>query len=617
MNNNISTAKSSLPNYQNPQQVLSEVFGFENFRPLQQTIIEGLLAGCDQFVLMPTGGGKSLCYQIPALLCDGIAIVVSPLISLMQDQVQALHANGVKAAYFNSSLTALEARQVLAQLHAAELNLLYVAPERLLMPSFLQRLNEVKIGLFAIDEAHCVSQWGHDFRPEYVQLGQLRDLFPSIPMIAMTATADKQTRDDVIIRLKLRTPKWHVASFDRPNIRYSIIEKHQPLQQIRHFLKERAEQSGIIYCTTRRGVDELATHLQQSGYKALPYHAGMSTADRAHTQTAFQRDDIQIIVATIAFGMGIDKPNVRFIVHHDMSKNIESYYQETGRAGRDGLPAEALLLFSFSDVVKVRHLIEQNQNPQQQRIELHKLNAMIAFADEKICRRQVLLNYFGENLAKPCGNCDVCLNPPQTYDATCDAQKALSCVYRLGQRFGINYVVEVLRGANNERIKQWRHDQLSTYGIGKHLSSMQWLSLLRQLIQQGYLEQDIANYSVLKLTQKARSLLRGEVTLHVAQVAAKPPTTGNKKSKAKLSDENYDEQLFNKLARLRKQLADTLKVPPFIIFSDASLVEMAQHKPMNTQTFLAINGVGKYKLQAYGTDFIQAIQDYRDEKIPS
>lgn len=611
--------KSRQPIFQTPHHVLSDVFGFENFRPLQLEIIEGLLAEKDQFVLMPTGGGKSLCFQIPALLRKGVAIVVSPLISLMQDQVQALLGNGVKAAFFNSSLTGNQARHVLAAFHAGDLDLLYVAPERLLMPSFLQRLNDMPIALFAIDEAHCVSQWGHDFRPEYVQLGQIRDLFPHVPMIAMTATADKQTRDDVIVRLKLRTPQWYVASFDRPNIKYTILEKHQPLQQIKHFLTRHSDQAGIIYCTTRRGVDDLANHLQQAGYKALPYHAGMSTQDRAAAQNAFQRDDISIIVATIAFGMGIDKPNVRFVIHHDISKNIESYYQETGRAGRDGLPADALLLFSFSDVVKVRHLIEQNQNPEQQRIELHKLNAMIAFADEKVCRRQVLLNYFGENLEKPCGNCDVCLNPPTTIDATRDAQIALSCVYRMGQRFGMNHVVDVLRGGNNEKIKQWRHDTISTYGIGKHLSTVEWLSLLRQLIQHGYLEQDIANYSVLKLTDKSRSLLRGEATLFVAQASVKPSAKETKKQKQRVSkaETDYDETLFQKLSKLRKQLADGLKVPPFIIFSDASLVEMARDKPANAQAFLHINGVGKYKLEAYGNDFIRAIMDYDGQKQPA
>lgn len=595
--------------YRTPKDVLSEVFGFQAFRPKQEEIIHGLLEGRDQFVLMPTGGGKSLCYQIPSILRSGTGIVVSPLISLMQDQVQALKSNGVKAAFLNSSLSVPDLKKVLAQLHQNELDLLYVAPERLMMPSFIERLRELSLALFAIDEAHCVSQWGHDFRPEYVQLGELRNLFPTVPMIAMTATADKQTREDVIIRLRLKNPEWHVASFDRPNIKYGIIEKHQPLQQIRQFLNRYPDQAGIIYCTTRRAVDELAVHLQQSGFKALPYHAGLDTDRRAKTQEAFQRDDVSIIVATIAFGMGIDKPNVKFVIHYDLSRNIESYYQETGRAGRDGLPAEALLLFSFGDVMKIRHLIEQNQNQEQQRIEMHKLNAMIAFADEKVCRRQVLLNYFGEHLSEPCGNCDVCLDPPKTYNATQDAQKALSCVYRLNQRFGMHYVIDVLRGAETLKIKQWGHNRLSTYGIGSHLSTAQWLSLFRQLIQRGYLEQDIARYSVLKLTSNARPLLKGELELYLTISEMKTVEDKKKpKHKPKVASHPTD-PLFQKLSKLRKSLADSLKVPPFIIFSDASLLEMSLTKPTDEKSFLAINGVGKYKLETYGNEFLRAIKE--------
>jgi len=500
-----------------PEHILSNVFGFESFRPLQKTIIDGLLSGHNQFVLMPTGGGKSLCYQIPAIILEGVGIIVSPLISLMQDQVQALQANGISAAFYNSSLDAQEARQVLAKLHQGQLDLLYVAPERLMSEAFLQRLSDIDIGLFAIDEAHCVSQWGHDFRPEYVRLGELHSLFPQTPMIAMTATADKQTRADILLRLHLQDAQQHVASFDRPNIHYNIIEKYKPKEQVKQFLNQHKDQSGIIYCTTRNRVDEVAAALQAEGLNAEPYHAGLSNQQRSQAQAAFQRDDVQIIVATVAFGMGIDKPNVRFVLHYDISKNIESYYQETGRAGRDGLPAEALLLFGAGDIAKVRGMLEQSENPEQKRIELHKLNAMAAFAETQSCRRRVLLNYFGETMEKDCGNCDCCAKPAETYDATVDAQKALSCVFRVNQRFGLAHVVEVLRGANTQRIRSWGHDRLSTYGIGKELSQIHWTSIFRQLIHQGYLEQDIANYSILKLTDKARPLLRGEQTLQLAK----------------------------------------------------------------------------------------------------
>ncbi|NKB46330.1 MAG: DNA helicase RecQ, partial [Legionellales bacterium] len=449
-----------------PQQILEQVFGFAQFRSQQEVVIEELVAGRDQFVLMPTGGGKSLCYQIPALVRSGVAIVVSPLISLMQDQVHALQANGVAAAYYNSALSSEDSRRVLAKMHQHELDLLYIAPERLMMERFLQRLEEIDIALFAIDEAHCVSQWGHDFRPEYVQLGQLRQTFPDIPMIALTATADAQTRQDVMMQLRLRDPQVHVASFDRPNIRYTVLEKHKPFDQLIQFVGERRGQAGIVYCTTRKKVEEVTQRLQTEGIESLAYHAGLPVQQRQHAQQAFQRDDIHIIVATVAFGMGIDKPNVRFIVHFNIAKNIENYYQETGRAGRDNLPAEALTLFGLSDLVQVRALLERTENPTQRRIELHKLNAIAGFAEAQTCRRQVLLNYFGESLAVACGNCDICLHPPQQYDATVDAQKALSCVYRVQQRFGLGHVIDVLRGRKNVRIQQYRHDQLSTFGIG-------------------------------------------------------------------------------------------------------------------------------------------------------
>lgn len=599
-------------------EILRKVFGFSQFRPLQRAIIESIMAGRDNFVLMPTGGGKSLCYQIPAIVRKGVGIIVSPLISLMQNQVQALQANGVSAVFYNSSLTQTQAMKVLAKLHHGELDLLYIAPERLLNPSFLQRLTEIEISLFAIDEAHCVSQWGHDFRPEYLQLKQLRLLFPEIPVIALTATADKQTRTDIVHQLGLQQPDFHMGSFNRPNIQYLVLDKHQPFKQLQQFISTHTHEAGIVYCLTRNRVEEVAEKLKQAGIIAAPYHAGLSYLQRQKTQDAFQKDDLQIVVATIAFGMGIDKPNVRFVVHYDLPKNIESYYQETGRAGRDGLPAEALLLYGIGDAVVVRRIIEQNKNETQKRIELHKLNAMAAFAESQTCRRRVLLNYFNETLDVNCQNCDICLNPPETFDATQDARKALSCVYRTEQRFGIAYVIDILRGADQLRIKQFRHDKLTTYGIGAHLSIQEWQSIFRQLIHHGFLEQDIANYSVLKLTGRARPLLRGEekITLAKARIKAEPP--GEKKSKTKkIVDYIHDQVLFEQLRKLRKQLSDLNKVPPFVVFSDASLYEMSAKLPVNEITFLEINGVGQRKLEAYGQQFIKLIQQYASSQEKS
>ena len=595
------------------------MFGYDEFRPLQEDIIHRAIAGEDNFVLMPTGGGKSLCYQIPALVREGIGIVVSPLISLMQDQVQALIANGVSAAFYNSALTEAEAKKTLVALHQGELDLLYIAPERLMTESFLARLNDIPLALFAIDEAHCVSQWGHDFRPEYLQLGQLRDYFPDVPLIALTATADKQTRQDIAKRLRLTRAKIHIGSFNRPNIRYTIMDKQKPFAQLTHFLKDHEQEAGIVYCLSRKRVEEVADKLQQHGYSALPYHAGFSTQQRQKTQEAFQRDDVNIIVATIAFGMGIDKSNVRFVVHYDLPKHIEGYYQETGRAGRDGLPAEALLLYGLQDIVVAKGLIANNENPDQQRIELHKLNCMTAFAEAQTCRRQVLLNYFDETLEEACGNCDICLNPPETYDGTQEAQKALSCVYRLRENYGVNYVIDVLRGKEEERIKRLGHDRLSTYGIGKALSQEEWHSLFRQLIHLGYLEQDLAHYSVLRLTSQAKSILKGEKSLILAKSRVKYRAPKKEKAekikkterstKTPASELNYDKTLFEKLRRLRKSLALEANVAPFIIFSDVSLIEMSTYLPSTHEEFLAITGVGQKKLESFGKIFLEAIEE--------
>ncbi|MDQ7002386.1 MAG: DNA helicase RecQ, partial [Ghiorsea sp.] len=442
--------------------VLQDTFGYANFRPNQQGIIDDLIAGKDSFVLMPTGGGKSLCYQIPALVRDGVAIVVSPLIALMKDQVDALQASGVAAEYYNSSLSSEHAKRVLAKLHNDELDLLYIAPERLLSSDFLARLADINITLFAIDEAHCVSQWGHDFRPDYQRLSMLREHFPQIPLIALTATADEQTRQDIVKVLGLQHAKHYVSSFDRPNIRYTVFEKHKPFEQLTQFMEKYKGVAGIVYALSRKRVEEVANKLKDHGVRAAAYHAGLSSDIRAGVQESFLRDEIDVVVATVAFGMGIDKPNIRFVAHYDLPKNIEGYYQETGRAGRDGLPAEALLLSGAQDMVTSRRFIEQGNNEAQKRIENYKLNAMISFSEATICRRKVLLNYFAEERKEDCGNCDICLNPPQLFDATQDAQKALSCVYRLQQGFGVKYVIDVLRGASHERILNRQHNKLST-----------------------------------------------------------------------------------------------------------------------------------------------------------
>lgn len=594
-----------------PQAILQKVFGFNAFRFAQEDIITGLIAGEDQFVLMPTGGGKSLCYQIPALLRPGVAIVVSPLIALMQDQVTALKTNGVRAAYYNSSLEAQEARQVLAKLHGNALDLLYIAPERLMSDDFLARLDEIPISLFAIDEAHCISGWGHNFRPEYVRLGELRQRFPKIPLIALTATADKPTQADIVHHLHLQHAKQHVASFNRPNIRYTVIEKHHAFQQLKQFLENKPEEPGIIYCTTRNQVAELATKLLEAGHNVLPYHAGLSSEARKSAQDQFQRDAITIIVATVAFGMGIDKPNVRFVVHYDIPKNIECYYQETGRAGRDGAEAEALLLYGAADSAKVRGMLEMSTNENQKRIEIHKLNAMIGFAEAQTCRRRVLLNYFSEQLSADCGNCDTCLNPPETFDGTIAAQKVLSCVYRVSQRFGIKHIIDVLRGSDNQRITQFGHQELSTYGIGKEYSNTEWTSIVRQLIHLGYLEQDITHFSTLKLTSRCTELLQGKqaVTLAKPRITIEKPSkkSGKAKSRVELTSP-ADQRLFDKLRQLRKSLAEQANVPPYYVFSDATLVELTLKKPSDENSFLSIHGVGHHKLTTYGQLFMAEIE---------
>ncbi len=600
----------------NPLKSLKDIFGYESYRPQQQEIIEGLIQGEDAFVLMPTGGGKSLCYQIPALHRSGVGIVVSPLISLMKDQVDALQACGVKAAFYNSSLKGNEARRVLAMLHGGKLDLLYIAPERLIGDDFLQRLKEIPISLFAIDEAHCISQWGHDFRPEYSQLGRLRKVFPGIPMIALTATAESHTRKDILDRLHLGRARCYISSFDRPNIRYTVLDKLKPFSQLTEFLKNRTGEAGIVYCLSRKRVDSLAEKLRSAGFDAAPYHAGLSAKARQKVQDDFLRDDVRIMVATVAFGMGIDKSNIRFVVHYDIPKNIESYYQETGRAGRDGLAAEALLLFGYGDIAIARGLIESTHNPERKRIELHKLNAIVAFAEASSCRRRILLGYFDEPMEEDCGNCDVCLNPPEMIDATEDSRKALSCVYRLAQRFGMGHVIDVLRGSQKERVMQLGHDSLSTYGIGADRSQEYWGGLLHHLVYRGFLHQDVGNYSVLTLTDAARPVMRGEQTISMAAPRIKP-SGASKSTRRKNGDRDYDEDLFGRLRNLRKEMADAAGVPPFVIFSDKSLIGMSADLPRDKDEFLNVHGVGTHKLERYGERFLAEIGRYlrgREEK---
>lgn len=589
-------------------QILKDYYGFDAFRTHQEDIVQDLITGLDLLVLMPTGGGKSLCYQIPSMLRPGVGIVVSPLIALMEDQVAALKLQGIRAAYYNSSLNNTEARQVLSALHQQTLDLLYIAPERLLSETFLSRLQDCPIALFAIDEAHCISQWGHDFRPEYAALGVLKSNFPNVPIIALTATADQQTRQDIIKKLNYH-PKQFITSFNRPNIHYHVILKNNAVKQIHQFLQSQ-QQSGIIYCGTRAGVDRITLKLQNLGHRARAYHAGLSHQERREVQTLFRHDHIDIVVATIAFGMGIDKPNVRFVIHHDLPKTIESYYQETGRAGRDGLPSKSMLLYDPADSGRLRAWIEAMPQESQKRIEHHKLNHMIAFAEATHCRRQILLRYFNEVVEQPCMYCDICDNPPQITDATVDAQKLLSCVYRLRQNYGLMHVIDVLRGSMSEKIKQQGHHELSTFAIGQDKSTSYWKHLAWQLIHRDYCYQDTEHFNVLRLTSKAAPLLRGQESI---ALAIQPIESLNEKSTKKKKDrqrlESTSNPLFETLKGLRRKLADEENKPSFMIFSDATLYDMVRIKPKNLEELLTVSGVGQHKLARYGHAFLAALEE--------
>ena len=596
---------------QTAQSILHKTFGYERFRGLQSDIIDHVCTGGDALVLMPTGGGKSLCFQIPALVRPGMAVVISPLIALMQDQVEALRQSGVSAAFLNSSLSLEDQRDVERQSLNGELKLLYIAPERLNTDRLLTILTKLEISLFAIDEAHCVSQWGHDFRSDYLQLSILHQKFPNVPRIALTATADERTRHEIIQRLGLQEARLFLGGFDRPNIRYSIATKHNAKAQLLHFLREEhSGNSGIVYCLSRRKVDETAEFLAKQGFTALPYHAGLPIEERQTHQRRFLMEDSIIIVATIAFGMGIDKPNVRFVAHLDLPRSPEAYYQETGRAGRDGEPAHAWMVYGLQDVITLRQMVEGSEADETHKhLERHKLEAMLGLCEITSCRRQTLLQYFGEALQSPCGNCDNCLSPPKTFDGTEAARKALSCVYRSEQRFGAHHLVDILLGKNNERIERNGHQHLSTFGIGKELDQKQWLAIFRQLMTLGYLDIDIQSHGALKLTERCRPILRGETRLSLRKDEPLSTKAIHLTGRTTLSDEGNN-TLWIALKMLRKELAEAQGVPPYVIFHDSVLMEMVERSPKSLLELRHLSGVGDKKLERYGESFLTLLRSY-------
>ena len=593
-------------------EILKQQFGYAEFRGQQAAVIQAAEAGKDCVVLMPTGGGKSICYQIPGLTRSGMALVISPLIALMEDQVSSLRQAGIRAEYLNSSLEFLQQQAIFQQVEQGNVDLLYVAPERLLMPSTLDRLAEIEISLIAIDEAHCVSQWGHDFRSDYLGLSKLRQVFPGVPRMALTATANQRTREEVARALELDDPAFFVDSFDRPNICYQVHPRHDSKKQLLQFLKLHPNEPGIVYCLSRKKVDETASWLSQSGFKALPYHAGHDAETRRNHQRQFLISENLIMVATIAFGMGIDKPDIRFVAHLDLPKSLEAYYQETGRAGRDQKPADAWMIYGLQDVVRLTEMVSASAADESfKRLEKTKLDALLGWCEISSCRRIALLDYFGENYPSPCGNCDVCLTPPDTWDGTEDAQKLLSCIVRTGQRFGAGHVIDVLRGRETDKVFNNQHHQLPTFGLGEDQSVAHWRSVLRQLMVGGYVYADADRYGVLTLTESCRPLLRGDMTL---TLRTEPVVL---KSKSRSRNNHHatalsggEKALFESLKACRLRLAQENGVPPYVIFHDATLAQMVERQPQNASELMMISGVGETKLDRYGEAFLDIIRDF-------
>lgn len=596
-----------------PQEALKKYFGYSEFRPIQESIINDVLAGRDVFVLMPTGSGKSICYQLPAVMKEGITVVISPLIALMKDQVDSLQANGIGATFINSSLTAGEIEEVKIRLLQNKDKILYVAPERFASPDFIYFLRMFKIALFAVDEAHCISDWGHDFRPEYRKLGMLKQMFPQVPIIALTATAIPDVQKDIIKMLKLSEPHIYRASFNRPNLSYFVRGKKGTYEQIADYVKEHKKDSGIIYCQSRNSAEKLAMKLQRDGFRALPYHAGLSKDERSDNQELFIKDDAEIIVATIAFGMGINKPNVRYVIHHDLPKNIEGYYQETGRAGRDGLESDCILFFSYGDRMKIEALIERSMNPRKKEIAYRKLDEMIKFCESSQCRRQFMLEYFGEKTDGNCNKCDACLSPKETFDGAEIAKKALACIKETRQRFGMNYIISVLIGKAKGRVPDYGHDKIKSFGIGKEYSLVQWQSFIRELVQAGFIDVAGDKYPILKLNQKSFDVLFNKMPVALTKEKTKDKMKESVvESKEEITEETQevDYKLFEALRALRKEIADSDRMPPYIVFPDVTLKEMATFFPHSSDSLAKIKGVGNVKLERYGKRFLEKITEY-------